>query len=322
MTIWSKTPRVAPALLLVGLALSWPARATIVERVVAIVGEDAILLTDVQERARPFLISVYEQVPDGPQRAATISRIYKVVLDRMVDEELEDAAAARAGIVVTTTEVDEALERIAGQNGMTTGAILAEAKTSGMTTGQYRDELRRQVLQAKLGGLRLQGRIQIDETDLRTAYERLVREERQQLQQRTVRLAIPAGSGPKQEAAAKKLADSLSERARRGENFQDLVVRYGQGPSSGLAPARPPFQEAPEIQRASLGLGVGETSRPIRVGDELIILHILERDPSSLPPFEEAAMALQERVYMEKMAEVRRRWLNGLRRRTHVEVRM
>jgi peptidyl-prolyl cis-trans isomerase SurA len=205
---------------------------------------------------------------------------------------------------------------------MSPGAILAEAKTSGMTVTQYREELRRQVLQAKLGGLRLQGRIQIDETDLRNAYERLVREERMQLPQRTVRLAIPAGSTPQQEAEAKKLADSLSERARNGEDFQALVQRYGQGPSSGLAAPRPPLQEPPEIQRASLSLKVGETSRPIHLGDELVIVHILERDPSSLPSYEEAMMPLQERVYMEKMTEARRRWLDGLRRRTHVEIRM
>lgn len=304
------------------VALSAPAQATIVERVVAIIGDDAVLLTDVQERARPFMVSVFEQVPEGPQRAAAISRIYKVVLDRMIDEELEDLAAARAGIVVSTAEVDEALDRVARQNNLSPGTILAEAKRSGLTVSQYRDELRRQVLQAKLGSLRFQGRIQIQEADVAAAYLRLVREERMQLSQRLVRLAVPAGQTSVEASAANKLADSISARARRGEDFQLLAQEYSTGSSAGLAPARPPIQEPPEIQRASLALEVGETSRPIPVGGELVIIQVVERAPSSLPPYEQAMAALQERVYMEKMAEARRRWLDGLRRRTHVELRM
>ncbi len=312
----------AAAIVLGALLLAAQAEATIVERVVAIVGENAILLTDVKERARPFLVRVFGQVPEGPQRSAAISQIYKVVLERMVDETLEDKAAERAGIDVTDREVDEALERVAAQNSMTPGAILAEAKRTGMTVDQYRDELRRQVLQSKLGMLRLQGRVQIDETDLRGSYARLTREERMQLPQRTARIIVPAGTGAAAEAASKRVAAEIAERARRGEPVASLIGAYPVAPGSGLSEPRPPASEPATIMRASLSLEVGETSGPLRVADTWVIIQVLEREPSSIPPYEEARAALQDQVYMEKLARVRRQWLEGLRRRTHVELRM
>ncbi len=319
-------PVIALSALLVfaGLLLARPqaAHATIVERIVAVIGEEAILLTDVRERARPFLVRVYNQIPEGPQRSAAISQIYKVVLDRMVDEELEDRAADRAGIVVTSAEIDEALQRIARQNSMTTGQILAEAKRSGLKIEQYREELRRQVLQAKLGSLRLRGRVQISESDLQAAYARLAREERMQLPQRMMRIAIPLGNTTKEQARAKALAHQIVERARHGEDFRTLMKRYGSEAGSGLAESKPPAREPEPIQRASLALEVGDTSGPIRIGSNLIIFQLLERAPSSLPPYEEAREALHERVYMDKLSRVRERWLDGLRRRTHVELRM
>lgn len=303
-------------------ALAGSVRAAIVERIVAIVGDRAILLSDLRQRSRPFLARAYDQYPEGPQRAAATSQIYKVVLDRMVEEELEDEAARRAGITVTSEEIDKALERVAMQNGLSPAAIMAEARNSGLTTEQYRDELRRQVLQSKIGSIRLQGRVKIEESDLRAAYHALVREERMQLPQRTLRLVLPAGGTPTAEARAQKQADALVQRALAGEDFRQLVEQYGVKPGSGLAEARPPMQEPEEIQRATLGLEVGGISRPVRLAGAIVIVQVLERAASSLPPYDEVKDAVHERVYMEKMSRVRKHWLDGLRRRTYVEIRM
>jgi len=46
------------------------------------------------------------------------------------------------------------------------------------------------------------------------------------------------------------------------------------------------------------------------------------RDASQLPTFEDARRELGDRVYMDKMGQARRSWLDGLRRQNHVEVRL
>src|SRR5690606_19312633 len=104
------------ALSCVGLS-SNVARATIVERVVAVVGERAILLSDLKQRATPFLMKVLgQEMPDAKSNAA-ISQVFRATLDRMVEEELEHKAAAQAHITVTSEEIDQALRVIASQIG-------------------------------------------------------------------------------------------------------------------------------------------------------------------------------------------------------------
>jgi peptidyl-prolyl cis-trans isomerase SurA len=300
-----------------------PAEAAVVERIVAIVGERAILLSDVRERARPFLLRAYDSVPQGPQRDAAISQIYRAVLGRMVEEELEDRAAEKAGIVVTPQEIDSALDRVASQNNISKGTVLAEAKRSGLTEAQYRDELRRQVLQAKLVNVRLQGRIRVTETDLRSAYHRLVVEERQRLQQRLQKLVLDAGRTPEEQRAAHALATELVRRAREGEDFRELVRKYSLVPlDRSVGVTRAPAQEPEAIRRASLSLGVGEVSPPLATGGQLVIVQVVEREESSLPLYEQARPALHERVYMEKMTTAREHWIESLKRRTHVDVRL
>lgn len=298
------------------------AEAAIVERIVAVVGEKAILLTDLRERALPILLRVYASVPEGPQRSATISQVYRTVLERMVDEELEDIAAQNAGITVSTDEVDKALARVARQNDLTQNQILVEAKRSGLTVSAYREELRRQLLQAKMSQLRLRGRVSVDQSDTEDAYRRLAIQERMQQVQRTLALRIPMGQTEEDRIAQKKLAEAVSERARRGEDFQALINEYASAAGSGLRPPRAPVQEPKAIQRATVALDVGETSIPIKQGADWVILQVIERPPSELPPLKDVQEEMHQQVYMEKMAEARETWLAGLRRRTHVEIRL
>src|SRR5215831_8079608 len=147
------------------------ARATVVERIVAVVGE----------RAQPFLVQIQQQVPNGAQRNAAISQLYKGLIEKLVDEELEQRAAIQAKVAVTPHEVDEALAKVASQNGVSIDRLLAEARRTGLDEAAYRDELRRQLLQTKLINVRLQGRIRVSEDDLRAAYQKLVIEERDKL---------------------------------------------------------------------------------------------------------------------------------------------
>lgn len=290
---------------------------------VAVVGERAILLSEVRERSRVFLLRVYDSVPAGPQRDAAISQVYRAVLGTMVEEELEDSAASKAGIVVTAKEVDQALARVAAQNGLTPATILAEARRAGLTEAQYRSELRRQLLQAKLANLRLQGRIQVTENDLKSTYRKLLVEERQQLQQRLVRLVLDAGSTSEEQKASRALAASLVQRARAGEDFRDLILEHSVLPyERSLQPPRVPLQEPDAVRRATILLDVGEVSQPVQLGGQLVIFQVAEREESSLPDYEEARPSLHERVYMEKMRTARQHWLDGLKNRTHVDVRL
>lgn len=312
-----------PALGFLAASIPLAADAAVVERVVAVVGERAILLSDVRERSKAFLLRVYDSVPAGPQRDAAISQIYRAVLGKMVEEELEDTAASRAGVVVTAREIDQALTRVAAQNGLTPGAILAEAKRSGLTEEQYRMELRRQLLQAKLANLRLQGRIRVTENDLKSSYRKLVLEERQRLQQRLVRLVLSAGSSPEEQKAQRALASQLVQRARGGEDFREIIRQHSLMPyERSLQPLRAPLQEPDPVRRATILLDVGEVSQPIVAGGQLLIFQVLEREESTLPDYEEARPALHERVYMEKMAGAREHWLEGLKNRTHVDIRL
>lgn len=311
--------------LLLALGVAPAAQATLVERIVAVVGERAILLSDLRSRAQPYLVQVHQSVPEGAQRNAAISQLYRTVLERLVDEELEQRAAQQSKLSVTPKEIDEAISRVATQNKLTVQTLLSEAQRSGLNEASYRDELRRQLLEAKLINVRLQGRIRVVDEDLRDAYRRLVLEERQRLSVTPAWIVISAGSNPSEQRKQRALAASIAEQAQTTD-FGVLARRYSEdaasrdagGEQAKVAPSDLP---AP-LSRTAMGLEVGQTSAPVRVGDRYVVLKIVARQPTELPDFEQARQELAERVYVEKMAQAKKVWLDGLRRQHHVEVRL
>src|SRR5262245_21345143 len=84
------------------------ARSEVIERVVAVVNDDAIFLSELRRRAAPFL----EQVLSGAnetKRRERIDKLYDQFLKELVDEQLIEQTARKLSITVSSAEVDQAI---------------------------------------------------------------------------------------------------------------------------------------------------------------------------------------------------------------------
>ena len=317
-----------------------PAEAVVVERIVAIVGERAILLSELRDRARPYLVAVQQKMPTGAQQAAAESQIFKELIEKMIDEELEAQAASKARVSVSTEEIDNAIQNIAASQGMTTEQLYKSAlAASGMTRQEYREELRRQILEGKMVQLRVRGKVRISEEDVRTQFERTVREERRRREYRPswIVLRIMPGSSPEAIAERKALAADLVARARSGEDFAelarkfsddpetrdkggDLGIRAPQGSPNAITGKRPVM--APELENVLLPLEPGQVAGPLQVGDAIAVLKLMDRQASRYTTLEAARGEMLQRLQAEILEKAKRRWLEDLKKRTHIDVRL
>jgi peptidyl-prolyl cis-trans isomerase SurA len=140
---------------------TWPAsasarpparRAGIVERIVAVVDADIVLLSELEARARPFRAQIAKSIPDaGPRRIAAEQQLLTDLLDKVVDEHLEAAEAKRLHVETTPQEVDAALGTLASSQKLTVPQLLAAANAdAGLSEPEYRAEIERQLLEGKL----------------------------------------------------------------------------------------------------------------------------------------------------------------------------
>src|SRR5262249_4224713 len=202
----------------------------------------------------PFLVEIAKKMPPGPQQAAAESQVFKELLEKMIDDELEGQAADKAKISVTSDEVDTALRNIAGAQGIAVPELVHNAMRSGLTEQDYRDELRRQLLEGKMLQLRVKGRVRITEEDVKAMFERTVREERKrrEFNPRWIVLSLPFGSSLEAIAERQALAADIVRRARKGEDFGAMARMYSDDSATrdagGAFPEAFAPQGSPQVQ--------------------------------------------------------------------------
>lgn len=312
----------APLAALVAAAADSPvAQAAIVERIVAVVGEQPILLTELRQRARPYLIKIYTQVPPQQQKVAE-AEMYKELLNKLVDERVVALAADKLNVTVTTKEVDDAVKLKAADLKVPVSDLLAEAAKQGLSETDYREEVRRELLFGKMLETRVRSRVRVTEDDAREYYKKLQVQERKQQTYRTSMIALPLDEGDK---AVRGLADKIVKAARAGADFGALARQYsvdGTRDKGGDLGLRSPTAFGKAVDDVLIRLDEGDVSEPLVSGGRLLIFKITDRPPSQLPAYLEVREAVYNRVREEMMQKQIKVWLGELKSGVYIDIRL
>lgn len=300
--------------------------AVVVERVVAVVGEKPILLTELRQRARPFLLQIAQSARSSVERAAAETNTLREVLERMVDERLLEAVGDRAGIRLTSQQIDNAVANVAMQNGITVKELLERVRRQGITEQDFRDEMRRQTLLTDLVELRVKGRVRITEEDAKSAYAAYAREiaNEKPIDLRVLALHIDPSVGPRAVEIRATFGKELADRARKGEDFCVLVRQYSDDDDTrntcGSRGAQPMTALVPELREIVTGLKQGDVAGPIVMGDQAVLV-LQMAGASTLPPFEQVRDQMMLRAQSLALEKQKKLWLGELRRNTYIDVR-
>jgi peptidyl-prolyl cis-trans isomerase SurA len=304
------------------------ARASVADRVVAVVGERPILLSELRQRARPHLQRAAAAASDPTQQAAAEVTIFRELLDRMIDDRLEEQAAEKARLSATTEEIDNGIRQVATQTNLTPNAVIAEAIKQGLSEQDYRDEIRRQIIEGKLVQLRVRGRVHVTEQDMRAAYSNWVSDVAKQspVDVRIMVFQIPAKATAALVAARHAQAAQAVQQVRSGGSFCQVLMTYAPSSNCGSRGLVPISALFPEIARVVATMKPGDVSDPIifldPMGNTALLVVQLFSDRAVLPPYEEVKEQMKERALGEATERQRKQWLQELRRRAYIDTRL
>jgi peptidyl-prolyl cis-trans isomerase SurA len=312
------------ALALSSIGVAQHADAIIVERVVAVVGDRPILLSELRNRAKPNLLRLMATQRDTNFHAAAETEIYKEFLARMIDERLMEGAADKARIAITPEEVDRGILNVATNAKITPRDLVLEVRRQGLTEQDFRDEIRRQILEGKLMELRVRPRVRVTEQDGRAAYQHFRQEitEQHPIDLRVLALRITGNVD-----ARVALAEQIVSRARRGEDFCVLVQQFTDDVDTrttcGSRGPQPWAALVPPVQQAMKTMKPGDVSDPIVVsgpGQAIVIFQLLGEP--KIPKYDEVKNEMMQRAVMEGMEHQRKLWLAELKRGVYIDVRL
>lgn len=316
-------------LIAVTIPLAQAADVRIVEEIVAKVNGDIVTRGEIEHSRQVVAEQLRQQGLSGPQLAAAERDQEKNALRDQIDQILLFQRGKDLNLNVDS-DVTRRLAELQTQSKISDPEKFQEyvRQETGMSYEDFRDQMKKQLMQQRVIGEEISSRINIPEADLKKYYDEhpkeFVREEQVFLSEI---LISTEGKTPEQVAAAQKKAADLVARARKGEKFSDLARQN----SDDVATARdggqlPPYKRSDHLMVKDLedlvfSMKKGQVTDPLKRPNGILILKVDERFEAGQASFEEVKNEITEKLAGPKMEPKVREYLTALRQDAFLEIK-
>lgn len=218
------------AVLAMGLSLSTQAAEIPLDRIVAIVNEDVILQSELDQRQD--LISSRIRAQGTALPAGNVLR--KQVLDRLILENIQRQLGAQRGIRVSDSELNRSLESIAARSALTLAQFREALIAEGQDYAQARQQIRNEMLLQRIQQQLVNSRISVSEQEIDNFLNSELgkQETAASFNISQILIAVPTQATPEMIQRAEKHAKEIEEQLQSGADFAEIALAQSQGPNA------------------------------------------------------------------------------------------
>jgi peptidyl-prolyl cis-trans isomerase SurA len=320
----TRPPRVvAPAAPAGGRDAAADSEEGVVDRIIAVVNNDAITLAELQES-----IAGYRQENRG-RGTASDEELAKQFLTRLIDVRLQLQEAEREKITVEEPEVAEELaERVKRYGLKTVEEFEALIKTQGLNMDSIKRRLREAILVQKVVRRKVALRVSVTDVEI----DRYLEENRAKLETGLAyharHILVVPEAGPTDQAweAARIKAELIRKQLAEGADFAELARQHSRDPGSakdgGDLGTLKRGELAADIEAEILSLEPGRISRPFRSTLGYHVFRLDSKEALEGEGLTRARQQIREILFRQKYEARLDTWLREIKQRAIIEVRM
>jgi peptidyl-prolyl cis-trans isomerase SurA len=242
------TPDASPSQPLLRGTLPGPSSATgasrsqLVDEVVAVVNTDVITRRELLDRADLVERTFQAQNRPLPPRADLLGE----VLEQLILERVQAQTAKESGIQVSDADLDRAVDSVAQRNNLSVAQLKAKLTQSGMAYDKYRQDLRQEILLARLRDREVDSKVHVYDGEIDNYLAQqgggAAATGAQEYNVAQILVPVAEGATAEQKAAAHGKAENLLKQAQGGADFAKLARENSgaqdaaQGGELGLRP--------------------------------------------------------------------------------------
>jgi peptidyl-prolyl cis-trans isomerase SurA len=216
----------AGALAFVGCGAAWAQapRALTLDRVVAVVNDEAITRTELESQKRAVAANMQRQGLQVPNN----DTLERQVLERFINEKAELQFARESGIRTDDASVDTALSQLARDNKMTDAQFREALQRDGLSVIKFREELRNDITLKRLREREVEQRVVVTEgeIDAYLANQKTQGLEKEEYNLSHVLILVPEQASPTQIAEREGRAKQALADLGNGRTFGQVAAIY------------------------------------------------------------------------------------------------
>jgi peptidyl-prolyl cis-trans isomerase SurA len=306
------------------LCVPIPLSEAVVDRVVAVVNQEIITLSELEKWINPK-----EEVVAGDrlQKQERERALRREVLEKLIEEKLIDQEVKRSGIKVSNKEVEATLEQVRRRNNATQEQLEKALSAEGLTLESYKKQVEKSLQRRKLISSEVKVETKAGEKEFREFYQKNIDRYRinETFRPAHILFVIPKGATQEDVRETRKKCETVLRKIKGGDDFGEMALLYSQDASSKSRGELGYFRRGellPAFEREALRLQVGEVSGVVRTEFGFHIIKLLDRKGVDPLPFEEVKAKVQADYHDVELDKAFKQYLSTLREKSVIEIKL
>jgi peptidyl-prolyl cis-trans isomerase SurA len=305
----------------------FPSAGKLFDQVVGVVDGEVITLSDLDDAMPRFGKANILKEGNPLDKKIKLRQARKEVLEMLIEERLLQKAAQRFGIKVEDEEIDKAIERMKQARNVSDDQMMRELAAQGFSVEGYRHFLMEQIRKAKIIEAAIKPQVTMAEEKIREYYQSHTDNYLSpQVRVSQILIQVPPEATPSDREQAEKKMEMVLESLKKGTAFAELASRYSDdkasAPSGGDLGFFKKGEMVPELEALVFSMKKGEISGVIQSSQGFLILTVTDIREGSIAPFDEVKEQVMEDYYRQEVNRLYTKWLNDLKNRSKVEVKL
>jgi len=306
-------------------------QAELVDKVVAVVNDDVITLSEVENEAKTLYQSIARNY-EGLSLTKELEKARENTLDSMISRRLIDQRAALFNLKVSEKEIDNGYERMRKRSSLNPSQFRKKLAESGMSEEVYRTNLRSQILQAKLISFDVRSKIVITDEMILDYYDEnytsRVKKSNYYLLQMGFIWDKKSGSTEDlvlSKKSALKKAERVHKLVEKGEDFRTLAKKFSNLPSAvdgGDIGIFTLDEMASTMRDAVAHLKHGQLSKIVETPTEYQFYKLLSEKDGSIvitASYDSVKDEIKEKLYQVALKEAFTGWVADLKEKAYIQ---
>lgn len=248
------------------------------DRVVAIVDNDVIMYSQLDQRLREVEQTIGKRGGQLPPQDV----LQQQVLERLIVENLQLQIGDRSGIRITDEELNQAMASIAERNSLTLDQFRAALARDGLSFEDAREQIRREMVISRVRQRRVAERIQVTNQEVQNflASDLGQIQLSEEFRLANILIPVPEAASPDEIRAAAQKTAQVYDSLRGGADFAQTAMSSSASENAlegGEIGWRKSAQLPPAFAEMIRGLSVGDITEPVRTPGGFMIVKLLEK---------------------------------------------
>jgi peptidyl-prolyl cis-trans isomerase SurA len=296
------------------LALALPGYCEVVDRIVAVVNDEVVTMSEIQGMARAMEAQAGVKATKKQDQ-----ELQRKLLDSLIDRKIARTEAKKKGINVAAKEVNAALENFKKRSNMSSDADFNKALAQeGLTLKEFKRQIEDQIMQERLVSVVMKDKVPpVSDAEVRRVYDAQVKGGSNKLHLRSIKMPYPPDATEAQKEELKKKAENVMKEVQQGGDFQQVAKKYSvEATDVGFMA---PGDLDPNLAAVLARMKDKEVA-PVQTPQGFQLIQVAGRQAGEAQPFEQVAPKIRSMLQQQHMEKQFSEWVKTLRDKAHIKI--